>query len=56
MAGDNKAEQNPVTKHPQPEFAQQDQAHPGWTGPMDPPLTTGRIRTRAVAFWRDARP
>ncbi|PBC80243.1 MULTISPECIES: SDR family oxidoreductase [unclassified Streptomyces] len=41
MAGDNKAEQNPVTKHPQPEFEQQDQAHPGWTGPMDPPPDHG---------------
>ncbi|MGW8990975.1 SDR family oxidoreductase [Streptomyces zhihengii] len=28
--------QNPRTEHPQPEFAQQDQEPPGWTGPMDP--------------------
>lgn len=55
MAGDNQAEQNPVTKHPQPEFEQQDQAHPGWTGPMDPPPTTGRSLTGAAAFWRAAR-
>ncbi|MFH9655550.1 SDR family oxidoreductase [Streptomyces anulatus] len=28
--------QDPTTKHPQPEFTQQDQKPPGWTGPMDP--------------------
>lgn len=28
---------NPVDEHPRPEFPQQDQEHPGWTGPMDPP-------------------
>ncbi|MGR8007033.1 SDR family oxidoreductase [Streptomyces hypolithicus] len=33
--------QDPVTKHPQPEFGQQEQAHPGWTGPMDPPPDHG---------------
>jgi NAD(P)-dependent dehydrogenase (short-subunit alcohol dehydrogenase family) len=32
---------DPVDKHPRPEFAQQDQAHPGWTGPMDPPPDHG---------------
>ncbi|MFD9720284.1 SDR family oxidoreductase [Streptomyces sp. NPDC059076] len=32
---------NPVDKHPQPEFAQQKQPHPGWTGPMDPPPDHG---------------
>ncbi|MFJ8885619.1 SDR family oxidoreductase [Streptomyces sp. NPDC102402] len=33
--------QDPATKHPQPEFAQQDQEPPGWTGPMDPPPDHG---------------
>ncbi|MFE6158060.1 SDR family oxidoreductase [Streptomyces sp. NPDC056486] len=33
--------QDPQTKHPQPEFAQQDQEPPGWTGPMDPPPDHG---------------
>ncbi|MFE0090025.1 SDR family oxidoreductase [Streptomyces sp. NPDC058991] len=32
---------DPVTAHPQPEFADQQQAHPGWTGPMDPPPDHG---------------
>ncbi|WP_392958246.1 SDR family oxidoreductase [Streptomyces sp. LN245] len=32
---------NPVDKHPRPEFPQQDQEHPGWTGPMDPPPDHG---------------
>jgi NAD(P)-dependent dehydrogenase (short-subunit alcohol dehydrogenase family) len=42
MAGsDQGSRQNPVDKHPQPEFAQQDQEHPGWTGPMDPPPDHG---------------
>lgn len=33
--------QDPTTKHPQPEFDQQDQEVPGWTGPMDPPPDHG---------------
>lgn len=32
---------DPVTAYPQPEFAQQHQPHPGWTGPMDPPPDHG---------------
>ncbi|MGP3775966.1 SDR family oxidoreductase [Streptomyces sp. SDT5-1] len=28
--------QDPTTAHPQPDFPQQDQEPPGWTGPMDP--------------------
>ncbi|MFB8352870.1 SDR family oxidoreductase [Streptomyces niveus] len=32
---------DPVTKHPRPEFPQQDQSHPGWSGPMDPPPDHG---------------
>lgn len=38
---DTAAPQDPMTKHPRPEFAQQDQPHPGWTGPMDPPPDHG---------------
>ncbi|MDG9718353.1 SDR family oxidoreductase [Streptomyces sp. DH24] len=34
-------QQNPVTQHPQPDFPAQDQPHPGWTGPMDPPPDHG---------------
>ncbi|MEV8565291.1 SDR family oxidoreductase [Streptomyces sp. NPDC051322] len=33
--------QDPTNLHPQPEFPQQDQPHPGWTGPMDPPPDHG---------------
>ncbi|MFJ7905198.1 SDR family oxidoreductase [Streptomyces sp. NPDC096198] len=31
----------PTHKHPRPNFPSQDQAHPGWTGPMDPPPDHG---------------
>ncbi|CBG75037.1 MULTISPECIES: SDR family oxidoreductase [Streptomyces] len=33
--------QNPVERHPRPDFPQQDQPHPGWTGAMDPPPDHG---------------
>ncbi|MET7276247.1 SDR family oxidoreductase [Streptomyces flaveolus] len=33
--------QHPVEQHPQPDFPSQDQPHPGWTGPMDPPPDHG---------------
>ncbi|MGW2035800.1 MULTISPECIES: SDR family oxidoreductase [Streptomyces] len=32
---------NPVTQHARPDFPSQDQPHPGWTGPMDPPPDHG---------------
>ncbi|MGX5181543.1 SDR family oxidoreductase [Streptomyces avermitilis] len=32
---------NPTDQHPRPDFPQQDQEHPGWTGPMDPPPDHG---------------
>ncbi|MFC9745210.1 SDR family oxidoreductase [Streptomyces niveus] len=38
---DTQESKDPVTKHPQPEFPQQDQSHPGWSGPMDPPPDHG---------------
>ncbi|MCK7624383.1 SDR family oxidoreductase [Streptomyces sp. RS10V-4] len=41
MAGENTGPSDPVTKHPRPEFRQQEQRHPGWTGPMDPPPDHG---------------
>ncbi|WP_455359590.1 SDR family oxidoreductase [Streptomyces sp. SYSU K21746] len=41
MAEQGRGPQDPVTKHPEPEFPQQEQAHPGWTGPMDPPPDHG---------------
>ncbi|MFF3504600.1 SDR family oxidoreductase [Streptomyces sp. NPDC003247] len=33
--------QDPTTQHPRPDFPRQDQPHPGWTGPMDPPPDHG---------------
>ncbi|MER6573076.1 SDR family oxidoreductase [Streptomyces sp. NPDC001093] len=33
--------EHPTHKHPQPDFPEQDQEHPGWTGPMDPPPDHG---------------
>ncbi|WP_046500243.1 SDR family oxidoreductase [Streptomyces odonnellii] len=38
--------QDPTTKHPRPEFPQQDQEHPGWSGPMDPPPDHGETSYR----------
>jgi NAD(P)-dependent dehydrogenase (short-subunit alcohol dehydrogenase family) len=32
---------DPTDKHPTPDFPRQDQPHPGWTGPMDPPPDHG---------------
>lgn len=49
-------QQNPVDQHPTPDFPSQDQPHPGWTGPMDPPRTTVRTPTGAAAAWRTVRP
>ncbi|WP_320781633.1 SDR family oxidoreductase [Streptomyces sp. CRN 30] len=34
-------QQNPVEQHPQPDLPDQEQPHPGWTGPMDPPPDHG---------------
>ncbi|MFJ4628275.1 SDR family oxidoreductase [Streptomyces sp. NPDC088847] len=38
---DDTAHDNPVERHPRPDFPQQDQPHPGWSGPMDPPPDHG---------------
>lgn len=38
---DNGQPQDPTEAHPQPDFPQQEQQHPGWTGPMDPPPDHG---------------
>ncbi|MFD7706325.1 SDR family oxidoreductase [Streptomyces sp. NPDC059785] len=45
--------QNPVEKHPRPEFPQQDQQHPGWTGPMDPPPDHGEESYRGSGLLAD---
>ncbi|MET7370450.1 SDR family oxidoreductase [Streptomyces sp. NPDC005566] len=41
MAASEQGPHDPVTKHPQPEFPQQEQSVPGWTGAMDPPPDHG---------------
>lgn len=44
---------DPVDKHPQPEFPQQEQEHPGWTGPMDPPPDHGEESYRGSGLLQD---
>ncbi|MER5402529.1 SDR family oxidoreductase [Streptomyces sp. NPDC002599] len=44
---------NPVDKHPRPEFPQQDQEHPGWTGPMDPPPDHGEDSYEGSGLLKD---
>ncbi|MFF9086411.1 SDR family oxidoreductase [Streptomyces sp. NPDC014991] len=39
---------DPVTQHPRPDFPAQDQPHPGWTGPMDPPPDHGEDSYRGT--------
>ena len=41
MTTGDHGQQNPVTKHPRPDFPDQEQPVPGWTGPMDPPPDHG---------------
>ncbi|MEU1350615.1 SDR family oxidoreductase [Streptomyces sp. NPDC005786] len=40
-------------RKPEPEFPQQDQQHPGWTGPMDPPPDHGEESYRGTGRLRD---
>ncbi|MER7400661.1 SDR family oxidoreductase [Streptomyces sp. NPDC000151] len=45
--------QNPREKHPQPDFPAQEQEHPGWTGPMDPPPDHGEDSYRGSGLLTD---
>lgn len=45
--------QDPTTRHPQPDFAQQDQQTPGWTGPMDPPPDHGEESYRGSGLLKE---
>lgn len=47
------AAQDPTQKHPTPDFPQQEQEHPGWTGPMDPPPDHGEDSYRGSGLLRD---
>ncbi|MFF0066255.1 SDR family oxidoreductase [Streptomyces sp. NPDC005279] len=53
MAAKEPQEQNPVTAHPQPDFPDQEQAHPGWTGPMDPPPDHGETSYEGHGLLKD---
>ncbi|WP_447035661.1 SDR family oxidoreductase [Streptomyces sp. DSM 118878] len=46
-------QQDPTTRHPQPDFAQQDQEPPGWTGPMDPPPDHGEDSYRGSGLLKE---
>ncbi|CAM5611400.1 SDR family oxidoreductase OS=Streptomyces alboniger OX=132473 GN=CP975_03580 PE=3 SV=1 [Streptomyces alboniger] len=46
-------QQDPTTRHPQPDFAQQDQRTPGWTGPMDPPPDHGEDSYRGRGLLKE---
>lgn len=45
--------QDPTRRYPQPEFPQQEQEHPGWTGPMDPPPDHGEDSYRGSGLLVD---
>ncbi|MFJ9310043.1 SDR family oxidoreductase [Streptomyces cyaneofuscatus] len=47
--------QDPTRLHPRPDFPQQDQEHPGWTGAMDPPPDHGEDSYRGSGLLTDRR-
>ncbi|WP_328404977.1 SDR family oxidoreductase [Streptomyces sp. NBC_00390] len=53
MAAQDRQEQNPVTAHPRPDFPDQEQPHPGWTGPMDPPPDHGEFSYEGHGLLKD---
>ncbi|EKX67539.1 oxidoreductase, short chain dehydrogenase/reductase family protein [Streptomyces ipomoeae 91-03] len=55
MLMNDNGERNPVERHPRPDFPQQDQDHPGWTGPMDPPPDHGEDSYRGSGLLKDRR-
>ncbi|MFF8289567.1 SDR family oxidoreductase [Streptomyces sp. NPDC016309] len=50
---DPREPQDPVTRHPRPDFPDQDQPHPGLTAPMDPPPDHGEESYRGTGLLRD---
>ncbi|MEW2630693.1 SDR family oxidoreductase [Streptomyces sp. NPDC048389] len=52
MPEQNDETRDPVSKHPEPEFPRQEQEHPGWTGPMDPPPDHGEESYRGSGLLR----
>ncbi len=55
MADDPHRQQDPTDQYPRPDFAGQDQPHPGWTGPMDPPPDHGEESYRGSGRLRGRR-
>ncbi|MFD3849356.1 glucose 1-dehydrogenase [Streptomyces microflavus] len=45
--------QDPNQSYPRPDFPQQEQEHPGWTGPMDPPPDHGEKSYRGSGLLID---
>ncbi|MET9445413.1 SDR family oxidoreductase [Streptomyces sp. NPDC006610] len=52
---DARGQQDPTRQHARPEFPSQDQPHPGWTGPMDPPPDHGEESYRGSGLLTDRR-
>ncbi|WP_416531153.1 SDR family oxidoreductase [Streptomyces coelicoflavus] len=48
MADDQHRRQDPTDQYSRPDFPGQDQPHPGWTGPMDPPPDHGEESYRGA--------
>ncbi|MEU0369730.1 SDR family oxidoreductase [Streptomyces sp. NPDC006283] len=53
MPEQNDEARDPGAKHPEPDFPRQEQQHPGWTGPMDPPPDHGEESYRGSGLLRD---
>ncbi|MFB9574320.1 glucose 1-dehydrogenase [Streptomyces yanii] len=50
---DAEGPQDPTQRYPRPDFPQQDQQYPGWTGPMDPPPDHGEESYRGSELLTD---
>ena len=48
MSAEQSPQPDPTTRHARPDFPSQDQPHPGWTGPMDPPPDHGEDSYRGA--------
>jgi NAD(P)-dependent dehydrogenase (short-subunit alcohol dehydrogenase family) len=53
MTERNERPRDPTRRHPTPDFPQQEQEHPGWTGPMDPPPDHGEDSYRGSGALED---
>ncbi|MFE1009778.1 SDR family oxidoreductase [Streptomyces sp. NPDC058794] len=55
MADDQREQRGPTDQYPRPDFPAQDQPHPGWSGPMDPPPDHGEDSYRGSGRLRGRR-